>query len=87
MLTKKDLEQIDVLLQKRIKGAFQDFFEHIFEPYVNKNENEHSQMIQEIRVVKKDISGLKEDMGEVKEFIKDHEKRIIHLEQVTVIKN
>ena len=87
MLTKRDLQQIDELVQRSIKTAFQDFYENIFEPYLAKNENEHAQMIREIKVVKKDISGLKGEMSEIKDFVKDHKKRIINLENTVLVKN
>lgn len=84
MLENKDLENIKVVVKdivdSSIKSAFQDFYEHIFEPYVNKNEREHEQMITEIKSLRKDVNHLKTDMDEVKEYIKDHDKRIEKLE-------
>lgn len=100
MLTKKDLEQLDEILKNRIredvpgivrtqiredvpgivKAAFQDFYDNVFEPYADKNEREHEQIVQEIKAIKKDTE-------EIKEHIKDHEKRITHLENVSTIKN
>ena len=60
MLTKKDIDQIDELFQRRlekdvkeiIKSAFQDFYNNIFEPYANKNEKEHAQIVKEMKAVK-----------------------------------
>lgn len=87
MLTKNDLQQIEEIMQRNIKSAFRDFYDNIFEPYANKNEREHIEMVREMKSMKKEINGLKDDTTEIKEFIKDHEKRITHLESVTAIKN
>jgi len=121
MLTKKDLELIDKIFQKRLDGnveeiekrldgnveeiekrldgnveeiekrldgnvkeivktAFQDFYDNIFEPYANKNEKEHEQMVKEIKAIKKDTE-------EIKEHVKDHDKRLRQVEDLTSIKN
>ena len=69
MLTNKDLNQIDNAIKRRLEtdvreiihGAFQDFYENIFEPYVNKNESEHTEMIREMKSMKKEINGLKDE--------------------------
>lgn len=95
MLSKDDLEQIDALLQKRInkdgkdiiKNAFSDFYENIFEPYANKNEGEHKQFVNEMISMKQEIKGLKDETSEIKEFIKDHDKRIELLEMANSTKN
>lgn len=80
MLTKKDLQQVEEIVQRSIKTAFQDFYNNIFEPYANNNEREHAQMVKEIIAVKKDTE-------EIKEHVKDHEKRLRHVEDLTSIKN
>ncbi len=91
MLTKKDLQQIDEIVQKRntesIKAAFRDFYDNIFEPYANKNEREHEQMVKEMKSMKKEIHGLKDETSEIKEYVKDHEKRLTRVEDLTSIKN
>jgi len=63
-----------------VKGAFQDFYDNVFEQNANRNDKEHAQMIDEIKAVKKDTE-------ELKEYIKDHGKRINHLEDLNSIKN
>lgn len=69
MLTKNDLKQIEGI----IKTAFTDFYDGIFEPYVERNEKEHKEIIIELR----------ESRAELVEHIKDREKRITKLERVT----
>ena len=80
MLTKKDLQQVEEIVQRSIKTAFQDFYTNIFEPYANRNESEHMQMVKEIKEVKKDTE-------ELKEHGKDHSKRISRIEDLTSTKN
>ena len=96
MLTKTDLKQIDTLVKKNIdtrvskvidarvpkiiKSAFQDFFETIFAPYVEKNEQVHKEMIGEIK-------SLRKDTDEIKNYVKDHDSRIEALEAATSIRN
>jgi len=84
MLTKKDLEQVEEIVQRNInnsiKSAFRDFYDTIFEPYANKNEREHAEMVKEIKAVKRDTE-------ELKEHVKDHSKRLTHLEALTPAKN
>lgn len=72
MLTKKDIKQIEEIVQKSIKNAFSEFYETIFEPYVNRNEKEHAEIRKEIR----------EGIVGIGEYIKDHEKRIKKLESL-----
>ena len=49
MLDKNDLKKIEQIAEnatKRvIKGAFSEFYEVIFAPYVERNEKEHKQII------------------------------------------
>lgn len=85
MLTKKDLEQIEWIVQGSIKAAFQDFYEHMFEPHVTQSLNQHKEIVTEIVALKQEIKGLKDKTGEITEFIKDHEKRITHLETVSLL--
>jgi len=80
MLTKGDLKHIEDIVQKNIKAGFRDFFESIFEPYVNRNEDEHEE-------IRKEMRGMKREVTEIKEFIKDHEHRIEKVEAVSAIKN
>jgi len=91
MLTKKDLQQVEEIVQRNITSAitsaFQDFYTNIFEPYANKNEREHGQIVKEMKSMKKEISGLHDETSEIKDFIKDHEKRITILEKATSAKN
>lgn len=81
MLTKKDLDQINEAIQKGVKAGFEEFYTTIFEPYVNRNEQQHEQIVEEMITMKKGIAGLQEDMNEVKEHMKDHDTRINKLEQ------
>ena len=84
MLTKKDLTQVGDLVEKKInksiKAAFQDFYDSIFEPYINKNEGEHEEMIKEIKLLRKDTDG-------IRDYVKDHDKRIENLENTSSVRN
>ncbi len=80
MLTKKDLGQIQNIIDRSIKNAFQDFYDSIFEPYINKNEGEHEEMIKEIKLLRKDTD-------EIKNYVKDHDKRIENLENIPSVRN
>ncbi len=84
MLTKKDLTQVGDLVEKKInksiKAAFQDFYDSIFEPYINKNEGEHEEMIKEIKLLRKDTD-------EIRDYVKDHDKRIENLENTSSVRN
>lgn len=80
MLTKRDLEQIATVVQVNIKEAFQDFYDNIFEPHVTQSAQDHREIVNAIR-------GLQSEMGEVKEYIKDHDERIERLEHQPIVKN
>ena len=80
MLTKKDLGQIQNIIDRSIKNAFQDFYDSIFELYINKNEGEHEEMIKEIKLLRKDTD-------EIKNYVKDHDKRIENLENIPSVRN
>lgn len=103
MLTKNDLKQIEKTIlrpfearnekqhrgivrelksaiDKSIKNAFAEFFETISALYVEKNEGEHREMIGEIRALRKDTD-------EIRDYVKDHDKRIDHLETASSVKN
>lgn len=101
MLDKKDLQTIDKLLEKRLdanskemdkkfdlnskemdkrldvkfKEAFREFYETLLLPYFEHNEKEHKEIREEIRT----------QVGELKEYIKDHEKRISKLESIASV--
>ncbi len=71
---------IDARVPKIIKSAFQEFYDSIFEPYVNKNEKEHSEMIGEIKLLRKDTD-------EIREYVRDHDQRLETLETATSSRN
>ncbi len=77
MLTKKDLSEIDGLMQKRVKklisSALQEFYETLLLPYFDHNEKDHAE-------IKK---GLMESKEELVEYVKDQENRIRKLEVIT----
>lgn len=95
MLTKKDLLQIEELMDKklkeslgvmdqrleksldtmdkRLKDSFKDFYENLLLPYFEHNEKDHREM--------------KRDLEEIKEHVKDHEKRLQKVEAITSINN
>lgn len=95
MLTKKDLEQIEEVVNRvvnrvvdnKINTAFSDFYDNFFEPHVTQSVKQHQEIVDEIKGLKKQVSNLEEETGEIKEFIKDHEKRITTLETVASVKN
>lgn len=89
MLTKKDLQAlgttIDEKLDKRItesesrfrkaiKDAFSDFYDNIFEPFVERNQKVHVEL-------KETIEKVGQDVYEMKDYIKDHENRIRKIEK------
>lgn len=77
----KDLEnRIVDTIQKTIKAAFADFYESIFEPYAERNEREHGE-------IRKELKGIREEMCEIKEHIKDHDSRLGKVEALTALKN
>jgi hypothetical protein len=80
MLTKQDLQQVEEIVQRNIKSAFQEFIESIFEPYVARNENHHEQIVKEITAIKKDTV-------EIKGQLRNHQNRIERLEDIASIKN
>lgn len=65
----KSLEAGKAHTDKAIKSAFEDFYDHIFEPFATKNIKEHEE--------------IKEQLVLINEDIKDHRKRIEKLEAVT----
>lgn len=79
MLTKKDLQESEARLEKRlskkideaVKSGFADFYESIFLPSLERNEKDHEEIKQEMRDMREDLS----------EYIKDHEKRITKIEK------
>lgn len=81
MLTKKDLEMIDEIMQKRIgqdvpkfiNAAFEDFYDHIFEPFATQNQQQHQELVREIKKLQK-----REE---------EHDKRIKDLEKTAKFKN
>lgn len=96
MLTKNDLEQIDSILHKRldnaikkmmksiidrsIQSSFENFYDHIFEPFVNRNEAHHQEIVKEI----KKLQNREEEQDD---YLKDHDKRIEYLEKLPRVKN
>lgn len=74
MLTKTDLQNIDKLIQKRVKSAisdgFAEFYEKIFQPFMERNDQEHEEM------AKNNMKEHEKTREEIGEYIKDHEKRI-----------
>jgi len=71
---------VEKKINKSIKAAFQDFYDSIFEPYINKNEGEHEEMIKEIKLLRKDTD-------EIRDYVKDHDKRIENLENTSSVRN
>ena len=69
MLDKKDLHEVNSLMQKNLE----DFYEKFLVPYFDHNEKEH----------KLTRGSVKEQVEELKEYVKDHEKRIRKLEIIT----
>lgn len=91
MLTANDLTQIEVIVQrvvqKNIKDGFQDFYEHIFEPFATGTEERFEQNLQQHKEIVIEVKALKHEVGEIKEYVKDHDKRINNLESSVVTKN
>lgn len=91
MLTKQDLEQIGTIVQQKvdlsIKTAFEDFYDHFFEPHVTESAQQHREIINEIVKMKKEIKVLQEDTSEIKEYIEDHDTRIKTLERSMCVKH
>jgi septal ring factor EnvC (AmiA/AmiB activator) len=90
MLTKKDVELLEVVIQKAVKAGFDDFYDNIFLPHDDRNEEhmersekQHHKIASEIRVIKKEVYSIKADTEEIKEHVKDHDKRIRKIETVT----
>ncbi|MEK7558968.1 MAG: hypothetical protein AAB521_01540 [Patescibacteria group bacterium] len=71
---------IDARVPKIVKDAFQEFYESIFAPYVNKNEKEHAEIVSEVKTVTK-------RMDSIEDYVKDHDKRIEVLETAIQVKN
>jgi hypothetical protein len=51
MLTKHDIKLIGDVVDVKIKAAFADFYDNLFEPMVNKNEKDHVQILEEIKKI------------------------------------
>lgn len=76
MLDKKDLEKINTI----VKNAFTDFYESIFVPYIERNENEHKQIVDKLNEHKQIINKLEDKVDGIGEYIKDHQTRIRRVE-------
>lgn len=72
--------KVKPIIDKSMKAAFQDFYDSIFEPYVNKNEGKHEEMIKEIKLLRKGTN-------EITDYVKEHDKRIEDLENTASIRN
>src|SRR4051812_8883595 len=75
------------IVDTSIREAFDDFHTNLFEPHVTQSVQQHQEIVREIVFLKHEVKGLKNETGEIKEYIKDHDQRISHLEKVVLTKN
>lgn len=61
-----------------------EFFENVLAPYLDVEHKESEKAHSEIR---KDLKGIREEMSEIKEHIKDHDSRLGKVEALTALKN
>jgi urate oxidase len=88
------------VVQKSISEAFLDFYDHIFGPFVEKteerferNDRQHKEIVAEFHKndiqhneITTELRNINDKIEEVKEYIKDHEKRIKNLEAISIVK-
>ncbi len=88
-------------VQKSISEAFLDFYEHIFEPFATrteegfeKNDQQHKEIVAEFHKndmqhneITTELGNINNEIEEIKEYIKAHDKRIKNLEAILPIKN
>lgn len=99
MLTKNDLKQIEGVVDRSVEKAiessfkpiimngFQDFFDNFFEPHTLQSVNHHNEIVKEIKSLKAEVIESRNEASEIKEYIKDHEKRISSQEVLNPAKN
>ena len=93
VLTKKDILIIDEIANRNAKKAVTEgiisFWETILEPYLSsqseKNEQEHNEIIKEVKLLKKNDQSLQEETFETREYIAEHDKRIEALEKRSLL--
>lgn len=83
MLTKKDLELLDEVIQKAVKAGFDDFYENVFLPHSERSEAFIELSDKRHREILKRFDQNDKDHEETLEYIKDHEKRIRKVESIT----
>lgn len=83
---------IQQTVPKMIRDEIMEFYDSIFEPFATrmeeyqiKNQQQHDEIVTEVKKLKKEVVILQEETYEIKVFIKDHEKRITKLEVINNI--
>lgn len=95
MLDKKDLQAFGKMLDDRLgltekkfdeklKDGFIQFWETLVLPYFDRNEKHHQEIKEKIESMDKTMERMGDNLYEIKDYIKDHEKRIRTLEKAAV---
>lgn len=77
MLTKRDLELINAVVNNSIKNAFQDFYDNLFEPAVTrfekkfqKNDKEHQGMVEATKELQQSRKEMNQKFIDLADYMK-----------------
>lgn len=81
MLTKRDLELIGDVVDTKIRAAFQDFYENLFEPHVTRFEEHCKQSAKEHMEILDEIKRINKHDDTQDEVLHGHQGRITDIER------